>query len=45
VTFAVNQADAERLIVLTRAGLPYLALLTASSQTQFDTGLQPLFHG
>ena len=45
VTFAVNQADAERLIVLTRAGLPYLALLTATSQTQFDTGLQPLFHG
>jgi pilus assembly protein CpaB len=43
VTMAVNQANAERLILLTRAGLPYLALLTSSSQTGFDTGLQPLF--
>jgi len=43
VTMAVNQADAERLIVITRAGLPYLALLTSSSQIGFDAGLQPLF--
>ena len=43
VTMAVNQSDAERLIQLTETGLPYLALLTASSQTGFDTGLQPLF--
>jgi len=43
VTMAVDQADAERLIVITRAGLPYLALLTSSSQIGFDAGLQPLF--
>lgn len=43
VTMAVNQSDAERLIMLTETGLPYLALLTSSSQTGFDTGLQPLF--
>jgi pilus assembly protein CpaB len=43
VTFAVSQADAERLILVTRAGLPYLALLTPSSQTGFTSGLQPLF--
>ena len=43
VTMAVSQANAERLILVTRAGLPYLALLTSSSQTGFDTGLQPLF--
>jgi pilus assembly protein CpaB len=43
VTMAVSQANAERLILITRAGLPYLALLTSSSQTGFDTGLQPLF--
>jgi pilus assembly protein CpaB len=44
VTVAVSQADAERLILITRAGLPYLALLTSSSQTGFETGrLQPLF--
>jgi len=43
VTLAVSQANAERLIMITRAGLPYLALLTSSSQTGFDTGLQPLF--
>jgi pilus assembly protein CpaB len=43
VTLAVSQANAERLILITRAGLPYLALLTSSSQTGFDTGLQPLF--
>jgi pilus assembly protein CpaB len=43
VTLAVNQANAERLILLTEAGLPYLALLTSSSQTSFDTTLVPLF--
>jgi pilus assembly protein CpaB len=43
VTMAVSQANAERLIMITRAGLPYLALLTSSSQTGFDSGLQPLF--
>ena len=44
VTVAVTQANAERLILITRAGLPYLALLTSSSQTGFETGrLQPLF--
>ena len=44
VTLAVTQANAERLILITRAGLPYLALLTSSSQTGFETGrLQPLF--
>jgi pilus assembly protein CpaB len=44
VTFAVDQADAERVIELTEVGLPYLALLTPASQTGIDTGSQPLFH-
>lgn len=43
VTLAVNQADAERLILLDEAGLPYLALLTPTSVTKFDTTLYPLF--
>jgi pilus assembly protein CpaB len=43
VTFAVDQADAERVIQLTETGLPYLALLTPASQTGFDPGSQPLF--
>jgi len=43
VTFAVSQANAEKLIVLTHAGLPYLALLTPSSVTGYDTRLLPLF--
>ena len=43
VTFAVSQADAERLISLSEAGLPYLALLTPSSKTSFDTQPAPLF--
>ena len=38
VTLAVRQADAERLINLDEAGLPYLGLLTPTSQTGFDTG-------
>jgi pilus assembly protein CpaB len=42
VTLAVNQADAERLILLTETGLPYLALLTHSSQTSLDSTLVPL---
>jgi pilus assembly protein CpaB len=41
VTLAVSQADAERLIQLTQTGLPYLALLTNSSQTRVDTTLVP----
>jgi pilus assembly protein CpaB len=43
VTMAVSQANAEKLIMLTRAGLPYLALLTPSSVTGFDTHILPLF--
>jgi len=43
VTLAVDQADAERVIQITEAGLPYLALLTPDSKTRFDTGSQPLF--
>jgi pilus assembly protein CpaB len=42
VTLAVRQADAERLIQLDEAGLPYLALLTPTSQTGFDTTTLPL---
>jgi pilus assembly protein CpaB len=42
VTLAVRQADAERLIQLDEAGLPYLALLTPNSQTRFDTAPGPL---
>jgi pilus assembly protein CpaB len=36
VTFAVDQADAERLIMLNEGGFPYLALLTSTSSTAFD---------
>jgi len=36
VTLAVKQPDAERLIQLDEAGLPYLALLTPSSVTSLD---------
>jgi pilus assembly protein CpaB len=43
VTLAVTQANAERLILLTQTGLPYLALLTTSSQTRFDAVPVPLF--
>lgn len=43
VTLAVDQANAERLILLNEVGLPYLALLTSSSQTKFDTTFDPLF--
>jgi pilus assembly protein CpaB len=42
VTLAVSQADAERVIGATEAGLPYLALLTSSSVTRLDNaGAQP----
>ena len=44
VTMAVDQADAERLILLTETGVSYLALLTPSSHTRFDTATVPLFH-
>jgi pilus assembly protein CpaB len=44
VTFAVHQADAERLILLTETGVTYLALLTPSSRTGFDAATpNPLF--
>jgi pilus assembly protein CpaB len=43
VTLAVTQANAERLILLSQTGLPYLALLTSSSQTRFDAVPVPLF--
>lgn len=42
VTLAVAQADAERLIEIGEAGLPYLALLTSTSQTRFDAAPVPL---
>ena len=42
VTMAVNQANAERLILLTETGVSYLALLTPSSHTAFDTVPAPL---
>jgi pilus assembly protein CpaB len=35
VTLAVDQADAERLILVDEVGLPYMALLGASSSTAF----------
>lgn len=44
VTFAVSQADAERLIDLTVGGLPYLAIVTPNSGTAPDTRLNPLFN-
>jgi pilus assembly protein CpaB len=37
VTLAVDQQDAERLIVLTEGGLPYLALVNASSSLSVTT--------
>lgn len=43
VTLAVSQADAERLITMDSSGLTYLALLSPSSVTSFDTTLPPLF--
>ncbi|WP_350276405.1 Flp pilus assembly protein CpaB [Kribbella sp. HUAS MG21] len=43
VTFAVNQDDAERLILLTQTGLPYLALHGPSAQIKPDDHLVPQF--
>jgi pilus assembly protein CpaB len=43
VTFAVSQDNAERLIQLSEAGLPYLALLTPSSQIRPDSSIVPQF--
>lgn len=43
VTVAVNQDDAERLILLTQTGLPYLALLGPSAQVKPDDHLVPQF--
>ena len=43
VTLAVDQSDAEKVINLAEAGLPYLSLLTKSSVTGNDTKLVPLF--
>jgi pilus assembly protein CpaB len=43
VTLAVSQANAERLITLDSSGLTYMALLTTTSQTGFDTKIVPLF--
>jgi pilus assembly protein CpaB len=38
VTLALSQAQAEKLIQITETGLPYLALITTSSQTSADIG-------
>ena len=43
VTFAVNQDDAERLILLTQTGLPYLAVLGPSAQIKPDDHIVPQF--
>jgi pilus assembly protein CpaB len=43
VTLAVNQADAERLIVIDEVGLPYMALLGSNSNTAFTPPVS-LFH-
>ena len=40
VTLAVNQQEAEQLILTSEAGLPYFALLTPGSQTVSDSGTQ-----
>ncbi len=44
ITLAVSQADAERLIQISVAGVPYLALVTPSSGTAPDTKQIPLFN-
>ena len=44
VTLAVNQADAERLILLDEVGLPWMALLSNSSKPTYDGNTPtPLF--
>jgi pilus assembly protein CpaB len=40
VTLAVDQKDAESLILTAQAGLPYFALLSPGANPQFDTGTQ-----
>jgi pilus assembly protein CpaB len=44
VTLAVNQADAERLILIDEVGLPYMALLGSSSSVGFQPPVN-LFSG
>lgn len=41
VTVAVDQADAERLIELAEAGIPYLALVSSTSGTRPDITFKP----
>ena len=41
VTVAVSQTDAEQLIRLAEAGIPYMALVTAASGTKPDIALKP----
>ena len=43
VTFAVDQVDAGRLILLTQTGLPYLALLGPNAQAKPYDHMIPLF--
>jgi pilus assembly protein CpaB len=43
VTLAVNQNDAERIILLDEVGLPYMALLGSSGYTPSFAGPVPLF--
>lgn len=43
ITVAVNQDDAERLILLTQTGLPYLALHGPNAQVKPDDHVVPLF--
>lgn len=43
VTFAVNQDDAERLILLTQTGLPYLAVLGPDAVINPDDHIVPQF--
>jgi pilus assembly protein CpaB len=42
VTLAVSQADAQRVILLTESGLPYLALVNASSTLNVNAGAATL---
>jgi pilus assembly protein CpaB len=43
VTLAVNQADAERLILIDELGLPYMALLGPTSKTAIDSPANPVY--
>lgn len=42
VTLAVSQAEAQRVILLTESGLPYLALVNASSKLNVNAGAATL---